>query len=784
MWVLAAVQIVCPLLFFTDLTRNPYFTQIALLYAGLALALGWFILDALWKGQCRLAINPVFWPVLAFFALALFSWAYSGLAHPFFRLPIWNEGLRVSLFLWINAGAAFFLAAQADPSWDGRFRWLILIVGALAAGYGVMQYLGHEFIWSQALNPYSGRPVSTFGNPNFLSSYLIMLLPVSLAEGASARGTGKKIVCMIFFWVYAAAIICTSTRSSWIGGAAALIVFVWFGRRALMARKAWLGVVLGVAVVMALLWPGSPSTGDTMKPLVRVRELAAGVAGKQVYQSWHQRILIWSSAWDMVKERPLIGKGWGCFELFYPYYQGWYLSDRIFRGFRTHANNAHNLILEFWSQTGTLGLGVFLWICFFFAALAVKRVPALPEDRRLEGWALLAAGVGMLVDNFFGNVSIFFAVPAFLFFWLMGRLAGLTSENRVLPARSPWVLAAGGFLIIACAAVAVRFYMHWHAETDYFAGFKKAKQGDIQGAIPLLERARDYRRYEVNSNYELANAYARQARWAQDNQLSRQAVELLEKADQAYGEALAANAGYDEIFFNRAAVLAQQKKDGEALFHYRMALLINPLSMEAYKALGNMYLPNQDRAQDAADLFERAVFYYPRDKDLWNNLGYLYNNMKENEKALNAFAKALALDVRFDVAWRNLRVAMVNTKRQDHPLLRVPGLWNQVQELVAREKFAQASPLVQEIVTLVPENLDARMLLGNVAARAADLATAEKSYHQVLEWVPGHWEARVNLGKVLAAQNRRDEARALFQELSAEKPQDQEVAGLLNSLKF
>ncbi len=39
-FLLAALQAVCPLLFFTDLTRNPYVTQIYLLYAGLWLSLG------------------------------------------------------------------------------------------------------------------------------------------------------------------------------------------------------------------------------------------------------------------------------------------------------------------------------------------------------------------------------------------------------------------------------------------------------------------------------------------------------------------------------------------------------------------------------------------------------------------------------------------------------------------------------------------------------------------------------------------------------------------------
>src|SRR5262249_27234357 len=105
-----------------------------------------------------------------------------------------------------------------------------------------------------------------------------------------------------------------------------------------------------------------------------------------------------------------------------------------------HANNSHNEVLEIWSQTGTLGLGIYIWLWVIlvgFGFYLTKTAPAQgppsgktpaaqnPYPPYLWGWAFATAAVGMLVDNFFGNVSLHFCVPALLFWWQVGLLFGM-----------------------------------------------------------------------------------------------------------------------------------------------------------------------------------------------------------------------------------------------------------------------------------------------------------------------------------------------------------------------
>jgi tetratricopeptide (TPR) repeat protein len=753
-WLLTALHAVCPLLFFTDLTRNPYFTQISLLQGGLCLALVLLVASAFHSGEWRWRRTPLDLPLGAFAAVALVSWGVSAWAHAPFRLSIWNEGRRAALFLLVNGLWVYGLAARLSGSaeWRARIRAVILAVGAVAAGYGVLQYLGREFIWPSTLNPYSGRPVSTFGNPNFLSSYLIMLLPVALQEALTSARAGRRWLNGGLFLLLGAGVVCTMTRSSWIGGIVAVGLAGWLLRREAARRARWFGMLTAALLALALFWPSSPFDTQRHRPLTRLTELARGVGGDRPYGSWHQRLLIWSCAWDMARERPVLGKGWGCFELFYPFYQGWYLADRTFRQFRTHANNAHNVVLEVWSQTGFAGMGVFLWIAAVALWAVRRRAPPLPDDVRPEAWALFAGVCGMMADNFFGNVSLFFAVPALLFWWNLGTLMGMLSPDG---ARSvPWrgaAVALGAAAVIAASAGIVHAYRQWRAEVFYFEGFKKAKSGDSREAVRLTELSHAQRRWEVNNNYEMGNAYARQARWSAENGLTQESMRLAEKAVWAYDEALSANAGYDEIYFNRAALLTQLGRAEEAVLNYRVSLLINPTSLEAYKALGTVSLAKPGGEAKAAELFERAVFYFPRDKDFWNNLGYCLIKTDRAREAVDAYARAVGLDLSFELAGRNLRISLGKAGIADHPLLRAPAAWETAVRAAGQSRWGDCRRAAEETVRLAPEFVPARRLLARALLETGDAEEARREAGRALDLEPESRETAELVERIDAA---------------------------------
>src|SRR5688572_6772148 len=84
-WLLAILHGVCPLLFFSNLTRNPYYTQIALLNICIAACGFWWALRAIRKNEWSLPRVATEIPSAAFFAVALVSTILSWLVHPSLR---------------------------------------------------------------------------------------------------------------------------------------------------------------------------------------------------------------------------------------------------------------------------------------------------------------------------------------------------------------------------------------------------------------------------------------------------------------------------------------------------------------------------------------------------------------------------------------------------------------------------------------------------------------------------------------------------------------------------
>ncbi len=646
---------ICPLLFFTDLTRNPYYTQIALLNILLPACWLLWLLEGFRSGELLWVSSSFDAALFALIAVSFASWLFSMRMHPAFLKPIYSEGSKAAVFLLVNTYLVYAAALRVrDLSLLRTLLWITYAVSTLAALYGISQYFGIELIWPTHLNPYGNRPVSTFGNPNFMSSYLVLVIPVMMGDYVLKVTGCPRALLFMAIQIALGALLSTLTRSSWAGLFVAVVV-VGFGLRRVGRGQAKGILPLGLAMLLvALLWPtgGSSYSAAVLDRLMEVKR-----ATHEAYGSVYQRFLIWLSAWGMVEDHPFLGKGWGCFELFYPFYQGPLLLLKNLAA-RTHANNAHNEIMEYWSQVGTVGLGVVVWMWALFFRLGGSIAKRVFGHWKIIVWGILGGVAGMLTDNLL-NVSVHFAVPAFLFWWWVGTAMSLDSsalELHRIDLHPIWRkgilgLGAAGLICLMGRAAAM-----WAGEVNFFQGYKLSKGGaDLISAKRALERAYFWHHMEVNNNYELANVYAR--------------LGEKDRALDMYQQALDANAGYDEIYFNRATMLMQAGRNDEAIASYRMCLAINPLSQATYNAVGALYF--KDFARYGAEvewLYLQGVRAFPDDKDMWNNLGYLYTQRKEWPKAVNAYQRAVAIDPQFELAKRNLAIVAAMVKEASEVL--------------------------------------------------------------------------------------------------------------------
>lgn len=696
------IHFVSPLIFLTHFTQNPYSIQIFILQSSLFLAGGATGL-ALWRARpLRWTQTPVDFPLVLFGLWALATWGLSYVRHvPFFRPGIFHEGTRGAIFLWVNGVGAFFLSTQMgrDPRIH-RLRRLMLGVGGISAAYCVLQYFGVDPIWGGSVNPFAGRPVSTYGNPNFLSSVLVLFLPLALQECLTARTAGGAVVWGGLGILFSAALTATMTRSSWIGAGVGLTLYLLLEQKTVRQAIKRFGIWLSTLSAVVLFWPASHLGSSS--PISRMTELWNGVTGHTVYASWHQRLLIWRSAWNMWKECPWAGKGWGLFELFFPYDQGALTLLEPFRTFRTHANNAHQLFLEMGSQTGLIGLGLFLWIVLLTLTAHQKSSDALSPDRKSLAAAFLAGIAGMAADNVFGNVSLFFAVPGFLFFWVWGQWATIIGKETVV-SPPPFFRKCAAIVLVLIGGVGINMlFRNIMAEAAFFRGSSSPRENGRSREEELL-LSQQWKRYDVHNAFELGNLYLQREENARAQGFQQEVQTNAEKALDAYTDALRSNPSYDEIFEARATVLRLLNRADESERDLQMARLINPLKFDG-KMLEQM----------------------------------------------------LARDLENVDAWAGLKRI---GKSAPPEILEGKRLLAAVRDNARTAQWKEARDCAEQLIALLPNYPLPYLMAADTAAQLGDDEIAIKRYREFLQKSPGHPDARENLAKVLDRQGRAEEAR-------------------------
>ncbi|MFC1500901.1 tetratricopeptide repeat protein [Elusimicrobiota bacterium] len=737
-YIIFSLLFIPPLIFFTDLTRNPYYFQIVLLNSlTVILWIAW-IYEQIKNNKLIFPKTNLDLPISAFFIVATISLAialFFSWSDPYLKHSVFNEGIKRWLFLLVNSILVYYAAINFIND-SNRIKAIKIVfwVGILSSLYGILQYFGIEIIWPKILNPFGGRSVSTFGNPNFLSSYIVLLFPISFSLFLGSKTSDKKLIHMILMGIYFTALLCTLTRSSWVGLFVA-VVFVLFAffkyeKQTLFKNGKILFALMLLFLCFMVFWPKSKVSGYSPSVIERLAEV--GKAEKDYYGPWHQRRLIWSCAWYMVKENPFLGKGWGCFELFYPFYQGRHLFLDAYRNFRTHANNTHNEILEVWSQVGTVGFGIYIWLLvtiFYYGNFLMRK---LSSEKKFLSIGLTASLVGMLTDNLL-NVSINFPIPGFLYWWNVGLLMGMghrehyTIDLKGLYKKiAPWILICLGIVLI-------RYYsMNFLAEVHFFKGFKASRGNNLKKAVKEFETSKKYRKYEVNNNYELGNAYAR--------------LNMSEKAIELYREALRSNAGYDEIYFNMANMLRQKGDNKTSADEYTRSIYINPVTIECYNALGSVFLQEPGKySEEGIKLFQQYVYFFPNEKDVWNNLGFLYMQSGEYEKALNSYRKALEIDENFEMARRNINILLTKLGARDKKQDSIDRLFREVERNINEKNWEQGTKNAERLVGLIPNNFRANLYLANMYFTIGKVDEAIEKYKVAINLSPNNEAAIGNL---------------------------------------
>ena len=120
------------------------------------------------------------------------------------------------------------------------------------------------------------------------------------------------------------------------------------------------------------------------------------------------RLVMWKETWEMLKTHWFFGAGFGGYPImFAPFHKATYIE--IFQ-------YPHNILFNFWSETGILGVLVFVWIIVTWIRSAARNSFLVPRSLFLKLAPLLAILIHGLVDvpYFKNDLAIVFWMLIFL----------------------------------------------------------------------------------------------------------------------------------------------------------------------------------------------------------------------------------------------------------------------------------------------------------------------------------------------------------------------------------
>ncbi len=355
----------------------------------------------------------------------------STLSHDF-RVERWRP-LAFFMFFYLMPVVMYWIARQT--LWTERAAWwlfgslgafsLYLCLTAIAETHGWWAAVFPRYIASAQFEEFLGRGRGPFLNPVANGIVQGVGLCAALLWWPRLHRRGQ-LALLALMPIYAWGVYCTLTRSVWMGAALGVLVVL-----ALALPRVWRGAVIASAVVAGII--GVAVAWESLLTFKRDKELDAELTA----ESAKLRPILATVAWHMFLERPLLGCGFGQ----YPHEMLPYLADRTTDLPLEKARPfvQHNAFLALLTETGLLGLGLFL---AFFAWWTVDawhlwHTAAAPPWIRQMGLLFLAS-VGVYVPNaMFHDVSIV-AMVHMLLFYIGGTVVGLSlAHGAVAPARDP-----------------------------------------------------------------------------------------------------------------------------------------------------------------------------------------------------------------------------------------------------------------------------------------------------------------------------------------------------------
>ena len=543
------------------------------------------------------------------------------------------------LLTFLNYGILYFLALQAFTSFKrlSTLSKTITLTGGLVSLYGVIQFLGLDPLPWATLPFEQRRSFSTFGNPDLLGGFLVILMPLAVVEFLKARDAKNNILMGSILFISLLCLLTAFTRGAWLGSAVALVVLAVLGGKTILTDKKKLLLVLVAFVsIFAVVMAYSASTGHGVMNLVdRLKSTTQLTEGSAA-----SRIEIWKAGLKMIESKPVFGLGPDTYRLGSERYE---TKAYVAQGSgQTVADNAHNWVVQLAAGVGIPATLILIGLFFTIMAIAIKYSRRLEGDDRLTYAALIGASIGYFIHLLFG-VSI--SGSTGVFFLVISAILAVTPAVRSFELKPTegmrFSLQASMVVVIVISAVSAYYALAMYvADYDYAAAIQLGNEGQIEAATSNYERS-----IELYKNGRYYDGYGMFLDRVGVMQQSRDMIAKSVSVYQAAQEYEPLEGDHYVFLASGHAKLATSSKDpmlDTAVAELQQAISVRPNAYSARILLSNVYM-FQGKYQQAIDTLKFVLDINPQEKTAFQIMAKCYQQLGNKKEAQKYYKKYLVL---------------------------------------------------------------------------------------------------------------------------------------------
>lgn len=367
-----------------------------------------------------------------------------------FRLPIilFLAATTISVFISNNQTAAlgiwkayfiepliFFIVLIYNIKDIKQIKNIIYCLGILTIVIGIFAFI-QKLTGVLISNPFwfaaATRRVTTFfGYPNANGLLLAPIIILTIGNLLTDKKLRLIIFNLLIFSLGSLTLYWAKSTGAIIAVSASLIFLLIYYKKTRFVTS----LVTIILLILILALPASPYNLKNLQTQLVSHKLGLNATSLEI------RINQWQETWQMLKDNPLFGAGLANYQnKVKPYHQYKFLEIFLY---------PHNLILNFWSEIGLLGLIAFVWLIFVFYRVWVlglrflhnqrsKLVPTREAKEGIQdqtnnnvyGILTLVTGTAMLTILIHGLVDVpYFKNDLSILFWVIIELLIIITNN-------------------------------------------------------------------------------------------------------------------------------------------------------------------------------------------------------------------------------------------------------------------------------------------------------------------------------------------------------------------